>query len=284
MIGKQEIMRYAKALNLSANTIQKDYVLNWLLLGIYSSADLAQSWLFKGGTCLKKCYFKDYRFSEDLDFTLKHQEHLEPAFLKEQFSKIGEWIYENSGVDIPNDHISFEQRLNLRGKPSVEGKIGYKGPMQRQSSISRVKLDLTCDELLCDTPVYRALYHPYSDDLPNFDGILTYSLEEIFAEKCRALIERMRPRDLYDVVHLYNKQRDKIDVSKYIQFLKDKCKFKNVEIPTYDALSNRAEYQELVTEWENMLAHQIGKLESCQIYWQQLPKIFDWIESEKNQS
>lgn len=70
MIRKQEIMRHAKSLGLSANTVEKDYVLNWLLLGIFSNDQLNKHWIFKGGTCLKKCYFKEYRFSEDLDFTL----------------------------------------------------------------------------------------------------------------------------------------------------------------------------------------------------------------------
>jgi hypothetical protein len=31
---------------------------------------LSNQWVFKGGTCLKKCYIETYRFSEDLDFTV----------------------------------------------------------------------------------------------------------------------------------------------------------------------------------------------------------------------
>jgi Nucleotidyl transferase AbiEii toxin, Type IV TA system len=50
--------------------IEKDYVLGWLLWGIGSDPVLGQSWVFKGGTCLKKCYIETYRFSEDLDFTV----------------------------------------------------------------------------------------------------------------------------------------------------------------------------------------------------------------------
>lgn len=43
--------------------------------------------MFKGGTCLKKCYFETYRFSEDLDFTLQDVEHLDKAFLAEVFDE-----------------------------------------------------------------------------------------------------------------------------------------------------------------------------------------------------
>ena len=50
--------------------IEKDYVLGWLLWGIGSDPVLGQKWIFKGGTCLKKCYIETYRFSEDLDFTV----------------------------------------------------------------------------------------------------------------------------------------------------------------------------------------------------------------------
>jgi len=71
MIPKQEILQITTDTNLSAQVIEKDYVLGWILAGINRHAALSESWVFKGGTCLKKCYFDTYRFSEDLDFTLK---------------------------------------------------------------------------------------------------------------------------------------------------------------------------------------------------------------------
>ena len=43
--------------------------------------------VFKGGTCIKKCYFETYRFSEDLDFTLQDAEHLDEAFLAGVFEE-----------------------------------------------------------------------------------------------------------------------------------------------------------------------------------------------------
>ncbi len=70
MIDKREILEQASALKLLPHVVEKDYVLGWILGGIYANAALVDSWVFKGGTCLKKCYFETYRFSEDLDFTL----------------------------------------------------------------------------------------------------------------------------------------------------------------------------------------------------------------------
>ena len=69
LIPKAEILRVAEETGLLATTIEKDYVLGWILFGIGQSEELTH-WMFKGGTCLKKCYFDTYRFSEDLDFTL----------------------------------------------------------------------------------------------------------------------------------------------------------------------------------------------------------------------
>jgi predicted nucleotidyltransferase component of viral defense system len=69
MIDRSEILAVAGDLSLEANVVEKDYVLGWLLAGIYSSQSFSEKWVFKGGTCLKKCYFETYRFSEDLDFS-----------------------------------------------------------------------------------------------------------------------------------------------------------------------------------------------------------------------
>ena len=68
MISKPEILAHAKKLSLSPQVIEKDYVLGWVLAGIFNHPELRNSWVFKGGTCLKKAHFKTYRFSEDLDF------------------------------------------------------------------------------------------------------------------------------------------------------------------------------------------------------------------------
>src|SRR6188508_2511203 len=49
--------------------LERDYCLAWFLVGL-SRCPLREALVFKGGTALKRCYFGDYRFSEDLDFTL----------------------------------------------------------------------------------------------------------------------------------------------------------------------------------------------------------------------
>lgn len=54
---------------ISVKSLEKNYVLSWVLIGITKSK-MTNTLCFKGGTALKKIYFPNYRFSEDLDFTL----------------------------------------------------------------------------------------------------------------------------------------------------------------------------------------------------------------------
>ena len=93
MIDRDELVAIADETGLTPQVVEKDYVLGWLLAAINANELLAASWVFKGGTCLKKCYFETYRFSEDLDFTLREESHLDERFLLERFSEISEWLY-----------------------------------------------------------------------------------------------------------------------------------------------------------------------------------------------
>ena len=101
MIPKQEIMALAAELQLQAHVVEKDYALGWFLAGIAAHPVIGARWAFKGGTCLKKCYFETYRFSEDLDFTLTDAAHLDGTFLKRVFGEVGQWIYDRTGIEIP---------------------------------------------------------------------------------------------------------------------------------------------------------------------------------------
>ena len=78
--------------------------------------------------------------------------------------------------------------------------------------------------------------HSYSD-LPN-KGIqaLCYSYIEIFAEKIRALAERERARDLYDVIHVFRRPESRKLSTELKLVLLKKCQFKKIPLPTYDKI------------------------------------------------
>ena len=62
--------REKKKSGLTFETVQQDYLLSWILSGLCEHPLLKEKLIFKGETALKKCYFGNYRFSEDLDFSL----------------------------------------------------------------------------------------------------------------------------------------------------------------------------------------------------------------------
>lgn len=153
-------MDFAREFGLMPQVVEKDYTLGWLLAGIAAHPEIGQSWVFKGGTCLKKCYFETYRFSEDLDFTLSNPEHLSEDFLLETFHRVADWLVDQAGIEVPADTIRFEVYKNPRDHNSAQGRVGYRGPMQRRGDAPRIKLDLTDDEILVLDPVMREVHHP----------------------------------------------------------------------------------------------------------------------------
>lgn len=279
MISKEEILRIAGQLGLGPQVVEKDYALGWLLAGISANHRIADSWIFKGGTCLKKCFFETYRFSEDLDFTLQDKSHLDEAFLKEVFAEIGAWIYEQCGLEMPENRQDFDIYDNPRGNKNCQGKITFRGPVTSMAAASwpRIKLDLTADERIVLAPVRQPVFHPYTD-VPDGDiAVLTYAYVEAFGEKIRALAERARPRDLYDVINLYRNTEARPSPSLLLDVLRQKCQFKGIGLPKAADLDPFR--GDLDAGWEHMLRHQLPALPPVESFWAVLPEFFTWLES-----
>lgn len=277
MIDRRELLAVAGNLGLLPNVVEKDYVLGWLLAGIFNHPALKERWVFKGGTCLKKCYFETYRFSEDLDFTLTDESHLNLDFLGATFREISAWVYEQSGIELPPDRIRFEVFQNRRDRLAGQGRISYRGPIAPASGdLPRVKLDLTSDEALVLPPVDRPVAHAYSDNPEGGIQARCYSYEEVFAEKVRALSERARPRDLYDVINLFRHDEFHPAAAIIHEALSKKCAYKGVPFPTIDALAPLG--AELEADWVVMLDHQLPALPPVEAFWAELPALFAWIE------
>jgi len=277
VIDKQEVLEFARLMNLLPQTVEKDYVLGWVLAGIENHSAIFPVWCFKGGTCLKKCYFETYRFSEDLDFTISAPEQLDNDFLIGAFSEIGQWIYENSGIEIPEDSIRFDIYQTANGKLAAQGKIGYIGPLRRRHSIPKLKLDLTTDELIVLEPVVTEVHHSYSDKPESGIHARCYPYEEVFAEKVRALAQRARPRDLYDVIFLFRNQHLVTEHALVISTLEEKCKYKEIKTPDFESIEKHAKRDELESEWENMLKHQLPSLPNVAHFLNELAAFFDWL-------
>lgn len=277
MIDKREIIESATALGLNPHVVEKDYVLGWLLWGIHNHDSLSESWIFKGGTCLKKCFFETYRFSEDLDFTLTDPAHIDAEFLHLVFSEIGERVYEETGVEIPAAAQRFEIYQNPRGQTSCQGHIAYRGPVSPTGkNMPRIKLDLTADECVVLPAALSPVFHPYSDEPDGGIAVRSYAYEEAFGEKIRALAERTRPRDLYDVINLFRNADARPAAAVLRDVLAQKCQFKGIAIPVFaDMEPHRAD---LEGGWQTMLAHQLPALPPVETFWEALPAFFAWLE------
>lgn len=280
MIPGREVLDLRTEWQIDVGVIEKDYVLGWLLAGIANEPALSNSWIFKGGTCLRKCYYETFRFSEDLDFTVVDGGPEDPVELAQIFTRIGTWVYEASGVELLIDESSFQQRKNLRDRPTVLGRVAYRGPKASQPP-PKLKLDITNDELLVEHPVSRFIGHQYSDAPLPGDGVLCYSLVELFAEKIRALAQRCRPRDLYDVVHMYRHPDAQGQAASVRHILERKCTYVDIALPDNDQIMASPYRQEIEQEWENMLGHQLPKPAPPFIdFWNILPAIFGWLASD----
>jgi predicted nucleotidyltransferase component of viral defense system len=274
MIQHSEIKNLETEWGLREDVIEKDYVIGWILWGIGSHDALRDAWVFKGGTCLKKCYFETYRFSEDLDFTILPGGPFEPDAVLPILDEILTRIYEEAGIDFAVQQRKMKLRPN---GVSSEGRVYYRGP-RRAPFAALVKLDLTASEKVIRPPVLRSISHPFSDRFPSEGDIRCYSFDELFAEKIRALGERCRPRDLYDVVNMHRHSGLRNEPKLVLQALVDKCESKGVPVPTHVSLRGSSAFSELESEWENMLAHQLPNLPPHRLYLDALDQFFAWLE------
>jgi predicted nucleotidyltransferase component of viral defense system len=277
VIPKAEILALRGEWSLSEEVIEKDYVLGWLLAGITADPVLRDQWVFKGGTALRKCYCETYRFSEDLDFTVRPGGPEEPADLLPIFQRIFAWLEDACGMRMVVDETSFRRRKNRRGNATTEGRLAYRGPRQ-PPGLPKVKLDLTSDELLAEPAAERPLSHPYSDAPSVAANVRCYSITELLAEKLRALVERCRPRDLYDVIHLHRHPDLALAAPKVRDLLARKCAFANVAPPTLASIHASPFRADLEQEWDNMLAHQLPVLPPLAQFWNALDDLFRWLE------
>jgi predicted nucleotidyltransferase component of viral defense system len=276
MIDRTEVLALASELGLQARVVEKDYVLGWVLAGIARDAELSRAWLFKGGTCLKKCFFETYRFSEDLDFTVTEPAQLDRDFLISRFKALGVWLYDVTGIELPAELLRFDVYDLKSGGRAGEGRLAYRGPIApRGGDLPRIKLDLTADERVVLPSVIRPVTHPYSN--APADGITArcYAFEELFGEKVRALAQRARPRDLYDVINLFRHGDFRTAAAVIRDIVTQKCRFKNIAFPTFESLAPM--HPELVGEWGNMLGHQLPLLPSVDLFWGELQEFFRWL-------
>ncbi|HMM52863.1 MAG TPA: nucleotidyl transferase AbiEii/AbiGii toxin family protein [Burkholderiaceae bacterium] len=141
MIKPGEIQQKANAVGVRDYQIEKDYIISWILFGISKHETLSKTIVFKGGTVLKKVYFEDYRFSEDLDFTLLNIEISNDQILV-WFKEVFEIIKDEANIplDIIQNYEHEDGGINFY--------ISYVGPLGGQGHNKKVKVDISRSEQL----------------------------------------------------------------------------------------------------------------------------------------
>lgn len=173
MVTRAELVNIARKQKLPLGMIEKDFVLTLVLREICNS-QFKNALIFKGGTALHKIYLHK-RLSVDLDFTASDEFDIDDLnkilIIKEINSEIRKVrTFENS------ISIDLKYRSLLEYPDSIKIEISF-----REKPLLKLK------EVILKSPYF-----------PDFN-VKTFQVEEMAAEKMRALIQRKRPRDYFDM-------------------------------------------------------------------------------------
>ena len=245
MIAPSEIQRTSAALGVSQDVVEHDYALGCFLHFLSGVLEVQRSWIFKGGTCLAKCHFTHYRFSEDLDFTLT--ESIQPDALGKLLDQAKTATQAETGIKMDIRSTAVEVIEDDYSKESFEAKVYYEGVWRPRGAARSIRIHANRDETLLFPSVTLGVHHAYSDEpqLPVV-SIHAYALEEIVSEKLRALSGQRKyaiARDLYD---LWSLNKTRVDMNRALEAYREKCKVKGI-IPTSKNLErlsgSRDEYE-----------------------------------------
>lgn len=284
MIRKREIEKLAEKFEVLPSTIDKDWVLGHFIDAIFSLKECREQLVFKGGTCLRKCYFPDYRFSEDLDFTSTNPDFVLDSKLLKKITAI---ITERTRIPLhiqevgPLKHQDVLMGYSCNVKFWGANHQANQTPPHPERWTTSVKIEITLHELLLFLPESRIASHPYSDKLSEMSSeIPCYVLDEVITEKMRALIQRSyaAPRDFYDLWYL-NRQIHDIDWPSILSAFHRKMVYKGLEFTGIEQMINEENDKSLRSAWKASLSHQIqaAKLPTYEQVRTELTELFKQI-------
>ena len=235
--------------------LERDYCIAWFLVGL-SKVPLCKKLAFKGGTSLKRIHFADYRFSEDLDFSLL-DETLSFNELKAQLEPLYEVVKKDSNVV-----FRFSREDSQSHQNCFTFYLAYEGPLPTTSQVKEMKVDITIKELIVEKlqsfPVLVS--YPECAGIPTDAKITAYSLSEIAIEKTVALMDKARsePRDLYDLWFL-TEQSGQVDLTECVSGVECKLRHRGKTLKEVQGEFGRKEAR-LNKTWELRLSTQMNSL------------------------
>lgn len=253
MITEEEIKELSKNLDVPLSYIEKDYVMGWLLNGIFSNnSELSNKLVLKGGNCLRKIYFPDTRFSDDLDFTMIVR--ISPDSFKSCLNKICKNLKNRIGIPFQISNTRVEEK-NVIGRDfiAIDGRVYFKGFAGDSSITMRIKFDVSEYEKIFLPLQEHPLIHEYSDKDQCQVQILAYSLEEVLAEKLRSWIQRTRAHDLFDVVKIIQSGVIPINKTRIFSTFLQKTIFKNIPLAGRDEILYEDKFNRVEKTWSKSI-------------------------------
>lgn len=254
MISEDEVRRAAARWHVDPMIVDLDYVLG-CFLSQWSLQPATARMRLKGGTCLRKCYFSEYRFSEDLDFTV--EEELDIQVVGGLTQNLRQRIRDTFGIDLAAAPPRIRSMTDEDNEASVEAKLYYRGPLRRTGDPQAIRLHISSQEHLAFQGVTRRIHHPYGDShLVQPAMVLCYDLREVLAEKIRAISGQRRyaiSRDLYDLHHLLTEGG--LSLGEVESVLGPKFAAKGLNISSVNPATFEARKGEFQRDWSQNLAH-----------------------------
>lgn len=205
--------------------IEKDMLLQQLLRELSNDAFFKECFVFKGGTCLIKCYLEYYRFSEDLDFTYIHQNYFknksEKAIRRQLSDEITKLAKLLEKIAQKLSLLFKAEKMNKRyveyggSNKFVTFKIWYQSTITKREQF--VKIQINFVEVIkypfkqcklrnlaenINKEELRFLFPEYASMVQEKLELHCYDLKEILLEKVRAMITRQAFK-IRDVVDIY---------------------------------------------------------------------------------
>lgn len=256
-----------------------DYTLGWFLAGLSKTPKASSGLCFKGGTCLRKCYFPGYRFSEDLDFTAIRS--ISANELDAWIAQIADWSTSQAGPDFTAAPHRLEVIEDEYGSESFQIRVYYRGPLRWGGSPRAIRLDITRDESLLWPVEGRPLYHPYSDTDELGEVLIPcYTLREIFSEKVRAVCGQRRfaiARDVYDIHRLIQAGVAMVEIS---SGLPEKFRHRGADLNSLNVAMIEKRRQNYELSWHKQLDYLIpdSDLITFEEAWKTIIEVIDQLE------
>lgn len=247
--------------------IEKDYALSYVLAGISNQEELKETLVLKGGTALKKLFFGEYRFSEDLDFSSRDSptgEQLDDS-LRRAVAEAGQLLSVHGPFALQVERY-LEREPHPHGQEAFTIRVLY--PWHREA-LCRLKVEVSHDEPMLMKPELRSLLHGYAEELDY--QVQCYPLEEIVAEKLRTLLQthqklvtrgwnRPRARDYYDLWRILGDYGEGLQKPLIVDLLNRKAAYRAVSWHGLDDFFTKELVSEATRTWDASLGPFVADL------------------------